>query len=152
MEDRVSIFQRFEAKVSPEPNSGCHLWTAHTSKNGYGRFGVNGRVEDAHRVSYGMYVGPIPDGMCVLHKCDVRSCVRPEHLFIGTQQENLRDMTIKGRRSCARGEKSGAAKLTQEKVAEIRADKRSHREIAIAYGVGKTTIGAIKSGKYWRSS
>lgn len=147
----MNVSQRFEMKVMPEPNSGCHLWTAYTSKGGYGRFGINGDVLDAHRVSYEMYVAQIPSGMCVLHKCDVPSCVRPDHLFLGTQKENLLDMTSKGRRSCARGEKSGATKLTERLVAEIRKDARTHREIAVAYGIGKSTVGAIKSRKYWRS-
>lgn len=148
----MNIEQRFSSKVMPEPNSGCYLWTAHTSKGGYGRFGIGGKVEDAHRVAYSLYVAPIPEGQCVLHRCDVPSCVRPDHLFIGSQPQNLEDMTRKGRRSCGRGESSGSAKLTKAKVLAIRRDPRTHREIAPDYGVGKSTIGAIKAGTAWRTA
>ena len=113
---------------------------------------MNGKVHDAHRVAYEMYVSKIPDSLCVLHKCDIKSCVNPKHLFLGTQAQNLNDMTAKGRRKCGRGEGSGAAKLTAEQVVMIRADKRSTRAIAPDYGVGKSTISAVKSGASWRTA
>ena len=92
------------AKVNrsgPEARPGlgpCWLWTAFTKENGYGQFG---RAKHdgvyAHRFSYELHVGPVPEGLCVLHKCDVRSCVRPDHLFLGTERDNAHDRDTKGR-------------------------------------------------------
>lgn len=145
-----SLISRFEAKFIPEPNSGCWLWTAAANKRGYGHFGVNGEVRDAHRVSYELYVGPIGDGLSVLHRCDIPSCVRPDHLFLGTQKENLEDMTVKGRRRTAKGEERRSSKLTATIAEKIRADKRTHREIAVAFGISKSQVGAIRLGLYWK--
>jgi hypothetical protein len=146
-----SVTARFERKFIPEPNTGCYLWTAAVNPRGYGHFCVNGVVRDAHRVAYELYVGQIPPRMCVLHRCDVPGCVRPDHLFLGTQPDNLKDMTAKGRRSAARGEKHSSAKLTVEQVNAIRADQRTHREIAKDYAIGKSTVGNIKQGVTWRT-
>lgn len=75
----------------------CWLWTASTGKKGYGKINVNGVTKSAHRVSYEMSHGAIPRGLGVLHKCDTPLCVRPDHLFIGTNQDNVNDMMSKGR-------------------------------------------------------
>ena len=147
----MTPMERFNAKVIPEPNSGCYLWTAAVGSSGYAHFGLNGKVCDAHRLSYEWFVGKIPEGMFVLHRCDIPSCVRPDHLFLGTQTDNLSDMTTKGRRRCGVGESHGAAKLTNNQVEKIRADTRSNRTIAPEYRVGKSTIGAIKAGTSWRT-
>jgi hypothetical protein len=147
----MTPLERFQDKVYADPNSGCHIWTAALGSSGYGHFGMNGKVLDAHRVAYEFFNGPIPDGKSVLHSCDVKCCVNPHHLFLGTQTENLRDMTEKGRRSCGRGEGHGSAKLTAQQIKEIISNSRTHREIAVFYGVGKSTIGAIKMRKIWRT-
>ena len=91
------VLSRFNAKWTPDPGTGCWLWTASLTGPGYGQFGVKGRVELAHRVSYELHVGAIPDGLCVLHRCDVRHCVNPNHLFLGTHSDNSRDCVSKGR-------------------------------------------------------
>ena len=88
-----STSERFLAKFIPEPNSGCWLWHGAYVTMGYGWF----QNEMAHRASYMMHVGPIPKSLYVLHKCDVKECVNPEHLFVGTQKENLVDASRKGR-------------------------------------------------------
>lgn len=83
--------------VKPELGP-CWLWTAFVKANGYGQFGI-GKAKGgahAHRFSFELHVGPIPDGLCVLHRCDVRHCVRPEHLFLGTQKDNANDRDRKG--------------------------------------------------------
>jgi len=94
-----STQDRFEEKVSIEPNSGCWLWTGAANAAGYGRLYVwpEGKHQKAHRISYELHVGAIPDGMFVCHRCDNPSCVNPQHLFIGTRQDNVDDMNRKGR-------------------------------------------------------
>jgi hypothetical protein len=94
------IRDRFEEKFVPEPMSGCFLWLGSLTNKGYGQ--ISGGAHHApprlaHRVAYELYVGPIPPGMFVLHKCDVRSCCNPDHLFLGDLWANARDMARKGR-------------------------------------------------------
>jgi HNH endonuclease len=140
-----TLQERFEQFVSPEPNTGCWLWTGGYSANGYGRFNQT----QAHRFSWELVHGPIPDGLQACHKCDVRACVNPEHIFIGTQSDNLRDMVQKGRDNPRRGEQHGRTKLTEEDVVKIRADTRSLRVIGKEYGFDKSHVWKIKRGWYW---
>lgn len=88
--------EMFEDKYIPEPNSGCWLWIG-ALRAGYGNFWYKGKNESAHRVSWLLHNGKIPDEKCVLHKCDMPSCVNPDHLFIGTQRDNVIDAVSKGR-------------------------------------------------------
>lgn len=90
--------KRFDAKVIKASN-GCWLWSAYKNKQGYGAFSLDGssRVIMAHRASFVLHVGEIQDGKCVLHRCDTPSCVNPEHLFLGTREENSLDRDLKGR-------------------------------------------------------
>ena len=102
-----STLSRFFAKVSPEPNSGCWLWTGAAINTGYGVINVRPKLWLAHRLSYRAFVGPI-GGLLVLHRCDVRCCVNPERLFTGSQADNMADMLGKGRQGygkplCRRG-------------------------------------------------
>lgn len=85
-----------EEKWIPEPNSGCWLWIASVNNDGYGFFGMGGRTMSAHRASWILHRGAIPKGKYVLHKCDVRQCVNPDHLYLGTQFDNMRDASIRG--------------------------------------------------------
>lgn len=107
------ILERFIDKFIPEPNSGCWLWTAYTLPKGYGRIKVDGKAVLAHRVSHELHVGPIPEGLHVLHRCDTPSCVNPDHLFLGTPQDNMTDKMQKGRHVALKGSEHVRAKLTE---------------------------------------
>lgn len=89
--------ERIELKSIPIPESGCWIWTEYCNNHGYGRFRVDGKKTLAHRASYEAFIGPIPEGMLVCHKCDTPACVNPSHLFLGTDKDNVRDCINKGR-------------------------------------------------------
>jgi hypothetical protein len=158
---RVPIAERFLSKVTPEPNTGCWLWTGALAGGGYGYLGRGGQGAgnvQAHRASWEIHNGPIPDGLWVLHRCDNRQCVSPAHLFLGTQSDNMRDMVGKGRAASAetkaRGERNAAAKLTAEQVTEIRAacaagGRGIRTALALKYGVCRTTITYAARGDTW---
>jgi hypothetical protein len=131
-----ALRDRFMAKVSPEPNSGCWLWTAHTGTGGYGRLGTKDGPKDAHRLSYEFFCEPIPEDACVLHKCDVRSCVNPDHLFLGDRAANIADMIAKGRANRGRGR----SKLNEDAIQKIRSRKYRVADLAREYGVTRRTI------------
>lgn len=92
-----STLERFEAKVEIITESGCWIWIGGTRSDGYGQLSISGKTKVAHRVAYELYVGEIPEGMNVCHTCDVKSCVNPNHLFLGTQSDNMYDCVNKGR-------------------------------------------------------
>lgn len=94
---KTALLERFEEKYEGEPTSGCWIWLAATNKKGYGLIQIERRFTRAHRVSWRIFRGAIPTGLAVLHRCDVRSCVNPSHLFLGTTADNNRDMVQKGR-------------------------------------------------------
>lgn len=151
--------QRFQSYIEPEPNSGCWLWSGdYFRKEGYGRFFLDGRDRQAHRVSFEVANGVIPGGLCVLHRCDLPPCVNPAHLFLGTQHENVRDMVRKGREHSGptpalQGERNAQAKLTERDVLEIRALHRSgfgYKRIAPWFRVHHTTIRNIVLRLKWR--
>src|SRR5216684_5016973 len=94
-----SVRERFEEKYIPEPNSGCWLWDGSLDSHGYGQLSSKrgSRPHRASVVSYELYKGGVPNGWCVLHRCDVPCCVNPDHLWLGTRKENSIDMVEKGR-------------------------------------------------------
>lgn len=133
----------------------CWSWTGGLSKRGYGQFMVGRRGLRSHRYSYTLHVGRIPNGLSVLHKCDNRSCVNPDHLFVGTTLDNQRDKVLKCRQ--AKGETNGSSKLTEAQALEIKARYKresyrvsNSRELAKEYGVCRATIVAIGTGQVWK--
>src|SRR5438270_3637902 len=148
---KFSKREKFLAKVSPRED-GCWLWTGLVRPDGYGATRFEGREQGAHRVAWKLFRGKIPPGMAVCHKCDVRACVNPAHLFPGTPADNVKDMTRKGRNR--QGEKHGSARLTLAQVRRIKTmlaeDKLYMSEIAREFEVSETTIRAIKAGRTWR--
>ncbi len=141
------------SKVTPEPNTGCWLWLARCDESvGYGRFKMPGdrAMEWAHRASFRLFLGPIPPGLFVCHRCDVRLCVNPAHLFAGTQFDNSADCVAKGR--SARGEGHGMSKLDAPSVLEIRrllAMGKRQSDIARAFGVTGGAVSMIGSRQRW---
>lgn len=137
----------FWRNVHPEALSGCWLWHGSMLESGYGKFHKGARRVYAHRLAYELVVGPIPRGGVVMHTCDVPACVNPDHLKIGTQLDNMRDMTRKGRR--VRGERHGCAKLDQATASRIRRSSGKQRDIAAEFGVSQRTVWRIKAGLAW---
>lgn len=158
----ASIADRFWPKVDIGPTvraelGPCWLWTGGVYGSGYGEIFIgttdNGRqvLDCAHRVSWEMYNGrPIPEDLFVLHKCDVRLCVRPSHLFLGTQAENVHDAVQKDRTN--RGERRTHAKLTDESVRKIRlrhAEGETLAGLGESFGVSFSLIGRIVRRERW---
>jgi hypothetical protein len=137
--------------------SGCWLWDRATFGGGYGWFFVSKtggkRVgEYAHRASWKIHRGAIPEGLHVLHKCDVRTCVNPDHLFLGTNLDNINDRLSKSRpKTGTAGERHPKAKLTEEQVKRIKGffGKRTVSSIAKEFGLSESAVSSIKIGRSW---
>lgn len=128
-----------------ETESGCQEIISHRiNASGYGIIKVGKKQILAHRYSYECNFSLIPEGMCVLHKCDNPKCINPDHLFLGTHSDNTSDMKEKDRRKNI----SSYTKLTEQEVREIKSDtSNSQRYLAQKYGVSKSQIGSIKRGE-----
>lgn len=149
---RKTMEERFWEKV--DKTGECWEWQACKEKSGYGSLMVDGKKAKAHRISWELAYGPIPDGLYCLHRCDVRSCIRPSHLFLGTHIDNINDMDAKGRRKAAFGEQSGMAKLTEAEVKEIKklytSGERNLTALGRRFGVRRITVANICRGKTWK--
>ena len=142
---RRSVDERFWAQV--EKSDECWLWNGLILSNGYGQIKTPLGKKSVHRLSWEMHRGPIPRGMFVCHRCDVRECVNPDHLFLGTAADNNRDMREKLRH--VRGDRVRGSRLTPQQAAEIRASDEPRSVLAERYGVSGTSIRNIKARKTW---
>lgn len=155
---KLSVEQRFNKFVVPSQcDQDCWRWKGTKYGMGYGQLSavINGRKTaiSAHRLSYTLYVGTIPTGLCVLHKCDNPECTNPKHLFLGTPGDNVRDKHSKGRNTDINGEKNAMAKLTEADIPVIiRLAKSglSEKKIAEHVGVTHSTIGRVIRGQSWK--
>lgn len=149
---RGPLTERFWRAVEKAEGDGCWLWAGSLNTWGYGQIRDEaGKYQGAHRVSWRLAFGPVPQGMSVLHRCDNTRCVRPDHLFLGTQQENVRDRNTKGRDS--RGSRHPNATLTEEQVLAARAMLANGDRIGVVarrFGVGYYAIADISRGRSWK--
>jgi len=141
--------RNFWKKVKAADEASCWNWTA-SKRNGYGAIKINGKMRPSHRVSWIIHNGKIPKGLHVLHRCDNPVCCNPNHLFLGTHAENMKDRDEKGRVAHNRGEKNGRAKLTKEAVIEIFYDIDTNVKIAKKHGISRYTVRDIKNYKRWQ--
>lgn len=140
-----NLKKSFDQKYTKDKN-GCWIWTASQNLGGYGKFADT----TAHRYAYERFIGKIPEGMHVCHTCDIRNCVNPEHLWVGTTQENTSDKIAKGRQ--IRGERIGISKLKDIEVInirEMRLSGKTYKEIAELFCVNWAMISLICRNKAW---
>jgi hypothetical protein len=155
---RPTAYERFMTFVEPIPEAGCWLWAGFIEKGGYGLFRFDSRLSHrsrAHRVSWELFRGPIPASLSVLHHCDVRCCVNPYHLFVGTHADNTHDAMKKGRMKWlgAPGEVNSHAKVTTTSVLAIRAASetgKTSKELAKKFGIAPNTVRDIATKRTWK--
>lgn len=139
-----TLKEHWSRYVLEQPEGRCWIWQGNKDKDGYGKICHDGKHLRAHRVSYELHIGEIEDGMSVCHTCDNPSCVNPEHLFAGTNRENMIDMVHKNR--------GPRQKLTTKDIIDIRAmlaDGYGAEDIAVKYSVHPYTIRRIRNGRRW---
>lgn len=159
IENKNNVYQRLIRHMAINKTSGCWEWVG-SKRNGYGRIIVGSRTDgtrksmSAHRVSYELKHGEIPEGMEVCHKCDNPCCVNPYHLFLGTRQDNIDDRERKGRNVTFTGEEHPRSKLTKKAVKDARWERAykgtSYQMLADRYGVSKKTMQNAIKGVTWK--
>lgn len=146
---RIPLSDKFWCRV--EKTDSCWIWKGSCDQGGYGQFETREKyARHAHRFSYFLHYGEIPNGMCVCHSCDNPSCVNPTHLFLGTNLDNINDRQKKFRQ--AMGLSQGLAKLKESDIKEIRnlANTTSRRKIGKLFNVAMSTINAVVQRKTWK--
>ena len=147
------ILARFWANVDKNGPNGCWLWTgSRILSGGYGSFYARRKPIRAHRYSWSLVNGPIPSGLFICHRCDVPLCVNPEHLFLGTPLDNIRDMDTKGRRGDSRvfGPRNASTKLTEWQARTIKHSREKCVLLALKFGVTPQLVSLIKRNEVWR--
>lgn len=141
--------EKIRENIKVSPDTGCWLWQRACSSAGYGALWWGGKMYSTHRLSYTAFNGEIPEGHLVRHTCDTPQCCNPEHLLVGSKQDNANDMIERGRSN--HGENHPRAKLTWETVKNIRKEpKMPYRKLALKYGVSAATICHIYNNKTWK--
>lgn len=144
---------RFAAKIDIGSVDQCWPWMGYRDRWGYGKVKRGGRSVYAHRHAWAMCKGPIPGNQYVYHSCDNPACCNPAHLWLGTNDQNMADMRVKGRAGARHQRQAGSAnnnaKLTVADIRTIRTDPRIARVVAAEYGVHRATISLIRQGKTW---
>ena len=143
----------FQSKVKIEESTGCVLWVASVARDGYGSFYARGKLIPAHRAAFRMAYGEFNESLNVPHRCDNPRCVNPDHLFLGTQAQNVADMLRKQRHVPSRGVANGRSKLTDEIVRDmfvLRSKGQSFESIGRIYGVSRVTVSSIVKRLAWR--
>jgi hypothetical protein len=145
--------QYFKDRTTVDPQTGCWLWQLRLGTGGYGEMrDANGRTQKTHRGAWRAVNGAIPAGLCICHRCDVRRCCNPDHLFVGTHQDNADDRGAKGRTKPPKGEGHGMSKLKDDDVRTIRAllgRGVKGAKLATLFKVSQATISHIKHGQKW---
>lgn len=145
----IPLSEKIEKHTIRIPETGCWIWMASLNTGGYGKTGLGrGSYLAAHRVSYENKFGPIPKDKFALHTCDIKCCVNPDHIFLGTQKENMADKVKKNRQ--ARGEKHGTHKLTDVQVMRIKSSNEKPIDLAKEFNCSIITIRQIRNGLYWK--
>ena len=153
---KKDLAERFWSKVNRTDEESCWEWMACKDTRNYGVINIERKIVKAHRVAYELTHGPIPEGLGILHKCDNPSCCNPAHLFAGTHAENMADRFAKGgwENSTFRGSKHSLAKLNEAQVVAIREEYAkgsvTQKELAIKYGVSKSTIETVIYRRGWK--
>lgn len=145
---RERMLRRLREKTVETPR-GCWELTAHDPQYRYARIKTHGKHVRGHRLMWEITYGPIPPGLGVLHRCDNPKCINPEHLFLGTQEDNVHDAIAKGR--FRYNTPTPRPKLTAALVAEIRRSPETHRTVALRYGVAIDTIRDVRRRRTWAS-
>jgi hypothetical protein len=152
--DIKSLPKRFSDKI--DSSGECWIWKTTKDRGGYGQYQFKGKSVSSHRFVWEFFYGKIINGLYVLHKCDIRNCVNPDHLFLGTNKDNMKDMRLKGRSARLYGEQNNQAKLTQDQVDEIRRTYQrgvkgefSQTGLGRKFGVSHNQIGNIVNYKKW---
>jgi hypothetical protein len=145
---KLPIEERFLEKVIK--TDGCWIWASSKNNDGYGHFRFGGKMVRAHRASYHLFRGEIPEGCVIAHKCDNPGCVNPDHLIACGQFENVQDCYVKGR--TGRGEKNRHAKLKEKDVLAIKAlilNGKNNTEIAKMFPIDRSVVSRIRNGRTW---
>lgn len=140
-QDRTVIFDNVK-----KTDSDCWEWQGYCDAKGYGRL----KEDKVHRLAYTLRNGPIPDGLCVCHKCDNRACCNPDHLFLGTNADNTQDMVQKGRHRGPKGRANSHAKLDDDIVREIRESSLACEELAARFCISPSQIRSIWKRRTWK--
>ena len=146
----MDLKEKILSNVVVNEETGCWDWQRSKTRNGYGHVRVGKKLKSSHRISYEVFLGEIGSNLNVLHKCDNRGCCNPDHLFLGTHSDNMRDKVSKNRQYKPTGINHPKSKLDESDVRAILQDTRSMNDIGASYNIHPTVVGKIKSGKLWK--